>query len=66
MKNFTNGQLALILAAFVIAILIIADKYDFFEGAFSLNPLGVKFKAKRENERDELASANPPLILQGN
>ncbi len=66
MKNLSHGQLALILFAFVIAILIIAQKYDAFEGAFSLNPLGFKFKAKRERNRDEIADANQPLIQPGN
>jgi hypothetical protein len=66
MKNLSHVQFALILFAFVIAVLIIAEKYDVFEGAFSLNPLGFKFKAKRVSDQDELADANPPLILQGN
>jgi hypothetical protein len=66
MKNLSHSQLALILFAFVVAVLIIAEKYDVFEGAFSLNPLGFKFKARRESNRDEIAGANPPLTLQGN
>jgi hypothetical protein len=66
MKNLSHGQLALILFAFVVAVLIIADKYDVFEGAFSLNPLGFKFKAKRESNWTDIADANPKLTLQGN